>query len=116
MKNPDRKTVTRLDHLPNIGKAMAADLRLIGIERPQDLIGRDPLSLYRALVERTGSRQDPCILDTFMAVIDFMEGGEARPWWLFTAERKRRYAQTLLSEQSSRVAESQAYRREPRNR
>jgi hypothetical protein len=99
MKHPDRNTVTRLDHLPNIGKAMAANLRLIGIERPQDLMGKDPLTLYRALEERTGSRQDPCVLDTFMAVVDFMEGGEARPWWLFTAERKRRYTQAISSYQ-----------------
>jgi hypothetical protein len=35
MKNPDRKTVSRLEELPNIGKAMAADLRLIGIEPSQ---------------------------------------------------------------------------------
>ncbi len=95
MKHPDRNTVARLDHLPNIGKAMAANLLLIGIERPQDLIGKNPLTLYRVLEERTGSRPDPCVLDTFMAVVDFMEGGEARPWWLFTAERKRRYAQAL---------------------
>jgi hypothetical protein len=25
-----------------------------------------------------------------MAAIDFMEGGEAKPWWDFTEERKRR--------------------------
>ena len=28
------------------------------------------------------------MLDTFMAVTDFMEGGPAAPWWNFTAERK----------------------------
>ena len=95
MKNPDRTTVTRLEHLPNIGKAMAADLRLLGIELPQQLIGRDPLQLYHALEHATGQRHDPCVLDTFMAAIDFMEGGEARPWWLFTGERKRRYGSAL---------------------
>jgi hypothetical protein len=39
MKNPDRTKVLRLEDLPYICKAMAADLRLIGIERPQHLIG-----------------------------------------------------------------------------
>jgi hypothetical protein len=95
MKNPDRTTVARLEHLPNIGKAMAADLRLLGIERPQQLAGRDPLQLYHALERLTGQRHDPCVLDTFMAAIDFMEGGEARPWWLFTGERKCRYGHLL---------------------
>lgn len=93
MKPIDRRTVTRLEHLPNIGKAMAADLRLLGIERPDQLCGQEPLHLYHALELLTGQRHDPCVLDTFMAAIDFMEGGEARPWWSFTGERKRRYGQ-----------------------
>ena len=46
MKNPDRKTVSRLEELPNIGKAAAVDLRLIGIRYPQDLIGRNPYGLF----------------------------------------------------------------------
>ena len=89
MKNPDRATVERLEQLPNIGKAMAEDLQRIGIKRPQQLIGQDPLQLWRALAQHTGERQDPCVLDTFMAAIAFMEGGPPRPWWTFTAERKR---------------------------
>lgn len=93
MKNPDRGTVARLEQLPNIGMAMAEDLRLLGIEHPDQLIGQDPLQLWRGLEQKTGQRHDPCVLDTFMAVIHFMEGGEARPWWSFTAERKRLYGQ-----------------------
>jgi hypothetical protein len=95
MKHPDRATVTQLEHLPNIGKAMAADLRLLGIEQPHQLRGQDPLHLYQALERATGQRHDPCVLDTFMAAIDFMEGGETRPWWSFTGERKRRYGHLL---------------------
>ena len=91
MKNPDRATVARLEDLPNIGPAMAADLRLLGIDRPQELLGRDPLDLFQALEERTGHRQAPCVLDIFMAVIDFMATGDPRPWWAFTGERQRRY-------------------------
>ena len=92
MKNPDRTTVSRLEALPNIGKAMAADLRLLGIDRPQDLTGRDPLTLFLQLEQVTGRRQDPCVLDTFMAVVDFMEGGEPQPWWQFTRRRQQLYA------------------------
>lgn len=93
MKDPDQTKVARLEELPNIGPAMAADLRLIGIARPQQLIGQDPLQLYRALERQTGQHQDPCVLDTFMAVIAFMEGGPAQPWWAFTAQRKRVYGE-----------------------
>jgi len=39
---------------------------------------------------RTGARQDPCVLDTFIAAIRYMEGAPKRPWWHYTAERKRR--------------------------
>jgi hypothetical protein len=92
MKNPDRKAVSRLEELPNIGKAMADDLRLIGIDHPKELIGKDPLKLYETLCKASRTRQDPCVLDVFMSVIHFMEGGKPLPWWSFTAERKRRVA------------------------
>ncbi len=78
----------RLEQLPNIGPALAADLRLIGIEHPADLRGKDAFALYRALCEKTAQRQDPCVLDTFMAATDFMRGAPAAPWWAYTAERK----------------------------
>ena len=91
MKNPDRKSVSNLEDLPNVGKATAEDLRLLDIHVPQDLCGKDPFALYEKLCERTGLRQDPCVLDVFMAVISFMEGGKALPWWDFTEERKRRW-------------------------
>jgi len=78
----------RLEQLPNIGPALAADLRRIGIERPADLRGEDALALYRRLCQVTGQRQDPCVLDTFMAATDFMRGGAAAPWWKYTAQRK----------------------------
>jgi hypothetical protein len=90
MKNPDRETVSSLEALPNIGKAIAADLRLIGIDHPKKLVGKDPFDLYRRLCEKTGRRHDPCVIDVFIAVVDFMDGGEPRPWWSFTEFRKDR--------------------------
>lgn len=98
MRKPDRGKVVRLEDLPNVGKAVAADLRRINITRPQDLAGEDPLKLFRKLQEVTGTRQDPCMLDTFMAVIHFMDSGEALPWWKFTKKRKQQY-QLLLEKQ-----------------
>jgi hypothetical protein len=78
----------RLEQLPNVGPAIAADLRLIGIQAPSDLRGKDAWALYRRLCEKTGQRQDPCVLDTLMAATDFMAGAPAAPWWKYTAERK----------------------------
>ena len=78
-----------LVQLPNVGPAMAGYLKLLGIHRPADLLGHDALQLYRELERRSGQRQDPCVLDTLMAIVDFMHGAPPRPWWHYTAERKR---------------------------
>jgi Pathogenicity locus len=82
-----------LEQLPNVGPAMARDLRLLGIEHPAALRGRDAFALYRALERATGQRQDPCVLDTFMAIVDFMQGAEPKPWWAYTAQRKQLHGQ-----------------------
>ncbi len=81
----------QLEQLPNIGPSLAADLRSIGVHRPQDLATREALQLYQALCQTSGKRQDPCVLDTFMAATDFMRGAPARPWWTYTAQRKSQF-------------------------
>ena len=78
----------QLEQLPNIGPAIAADLRLLGVQHPSELAQRDAFELYQALCRASGKRQDPCVLDTFMAATDFMRGAPARPWWDYTALRK----------------------------
>ena len=87
-----RAEYTKLEQLPNIGRAVAADLRRLGLNRPQDLTGRYPYAMYEELCRVTGQRHDPCLLDTFIAAVRFMDGEEARPWWSYTAERKRTLA------------------------
>ena len=89
MKNPNRETVSKLIDLPNIGKAMANDLQLIGIDHPRKLIGKDPFNLYEELCTKSCQRHDPCVIDVFMSAVHFMEGGDPLPWWLFTDERKK---------------------------
>jgi hypothetical protein len=80
-----------LEQLPNIGPALAADLRSIGVAHPRELAARDAFVLYQALCARSGKRQDPCVLDTFMAATDFMRGAPAAPWWKYTPQRKAVY-------------------------
>lgn len=81
----------KLQHIPNIGPAMAEDFKMLGISRPAQLAGADPFALYRRLCKITGTRHDPCVLDTFISAVRFMEGGPPHPWWHYTAERKRQY-------------------------
>ena len=88
----DRRDITRLEDIPNVGRAVAADLRRLGITSPGELPGRDPYAMFDELCRVTGQRQDPCLLDTFIAAVRFMEGGPKKPWWDFTAERKRTLA------------------------
>jgi len=88
-----RIDVTTLEDLPNIGSAIAADFVRLGIRTPRALAGRDPYALYDELNRVTGTRHDPCLLDTFIAAVRFMDGAPARPWWKYTAERKRTLAQ-----------------------
>lgn len=78
-----------LEQLPNIGPSLAADLRAIGIDHPRQLATRDAFELYRALCAQRGRRQDPCVLDTFLAATDFMRGAAPSPWWRYTAQRKQ---------------------------
>jgi len=93
---PPRKARTaaeceRLEQLPNIGPSIAADLRSIGVQHPAELAQSDAFHLYQQLCRASGRRQDPCVLDTFIAAVDFMRGAEPRPWWAYTAARKAQY-------------------------
>ena len=85
----DPKRMKALEDLPNVGPSIAADLRRLGIATPLALQGRDPYMLYLDLCRATGMRQDPCVLDTFIAAVRFVEGAPAKPWWAYTAERRR---------------------------
>lgn len=92
MKKIGCMEVILLEDLPNVGPAIAADFRRIGIRTPRALARRDPYAMYEALNRATGARHDPCVLDTFIAVVRFMNGAPAQPWWKYTAERKRMLA------------------------
>jgi hypothetical protein len=75
--------------MANVGPAVAGYLARLGITERAQLVDRDPFELYDTLCVRDGRRYDPCLLDTFMSVVDQAGGGSPRPWWEYTAERKR---------------------------
>lgn len=80
---------TKLEDIPNIGKAIASDLRTIGIFHPHQLATHDPLATYFALADGMAHRHDACVLYTLMAARHFMESGESLPWWKFTEPGKK---------------------------
>jgi hypothetical protein len=82
--------VLHLQDIPNVGPSVADDLRALDIFEPGQLVGQDPYAMYRRLAELSGEVQDPCVCDIFIAAVRFMEGGPVRPWWYYTAERKRK--------------------------
>ncbi|WP_457442177.1 helix-hairpin-helix domain-containing protein [Roseateles sp. P5_E4] len=84
----------KLTDIPNIGRAMAADLVQLGLPTPAHVKAMDPFKTYDRLRDPMGQRHDPCVLDTFMAAHDFMNGGPAQPWWHFTEQRKKLLAKT----------------------
>ena len=86
-----REQVRKFSDLPNIGPAAAKDFQLLGFNTPSELKGADPLELYNALSHITGTYQDPCVLDVFISVTDFLNGNPPKPWWHFTHHRKQRY-------------------------
>lgn len=84
-----RDKLNQLTDLPNVGPSIAADLVLIGVSSPKDLLAREPYEMYRELSVATKSYQDPCVLDVFISITRFIAGEDPKPWWEYTAERKR---------------------------
>lgn len=80
------KRPSQLEDLPNIGKAIAADLRTLGIHSPEQLATHEPLATYHALASVMGKRLDPCVLYTLLAVAHFQKMGERLPWWRFAEQ------------------------------
>jgi hypothetical protein len=78
----------RLEDLPNIGRAIAADLRRVGIQQPEQLAMLDPLETFRELSAVMGHRHDPCVLYTLLSLKHFFKSDEVLPWWKFTARGK----------------------------
>lgn len=91
MKAIHSSEVRKFTDIPNVGPAMEKDFRTLGIISPSELCDKDPYALYLAIEKATGCHHDPCVLDTYMAVVDFMNGAKPIPWWNYTEERKRKH-------------------------
>lgn len=71
---------------------MEADFHLLGIQTVSDLAAADAYQLYEKLCEKTNTRQDPCVLDTFRCAIAQAKNpslkSEQCNWWWWSRQRK----------------------------
>lgn len=83
-------TLLDLQTIPNVGPAVARKLARVDIGSVADLRGSNGEDLFERLCALDGYRHDPCLLDTFVAAVDYADGAPARPWWEYSRERKAR--------------------------
>jgi hypothetical protein len=74
----------------NIGPAIERDLIGLGIITKAQLAAAEAVDLFQRLERQTQQRQDPCVYDTFRAVIHEARTGEKTPWFAWTQDRKHR--------------------------
>jgi hypothetical protein len=98
------KAFVEFQTIPNVGKAMAEDLVRLRVRGINALAKRDAMVLYEGISKLDGVRHDPCVIDVFMAAVEFAKTGACRPWWEYTPERKAMLAATGAGEGAKRSA------------
>ncbi len=82
----------KLEDLVSVGPAIRRDFELLGVYTVADLAKQEPEALYRRLSRKTGTRQDPCVLDTFRAAVAQARDPELPleqcRWWYWSRVRK----------------------------
>src|SRR5689334_6629149 len=87
-----RAPETGLRSLMNVGPAIEGYLVGLGVASVPRLAKQGADSLFQRFQRRLGRPVDPCLYDTFCAIIHEARTGEKTPWYAWTAERKRRVA------------------------
>ena len=70
--------------IPGFGKASVRDLNNLGIYKIEELINKDPESMYAELEKVRKAHLDRCVLYGFREAVYFAEGGrdlEKLKWW-----------------------------------
>ena len=80
-----RDVIRELSQIPGVGRAMAADLYLLGFHRVADLETADPEAMYQALNRLIGVPVDRCVLYVFRCCVYFASHPAPEPellkWW-----------------------------------
>ena len=58
-----------------VSEKAAEGLYTLGVRKPEDLKGKDPVSLYEELRNRPGSYCEPCMLNQFKIAVKMAEKG-----------------------------------------
>ena len=80
----------------NVGPAVERYLLGLGVRSVETLARATPDDLFRRLRLRIGQACDPCLHDTFSAIVHEARTGEKTPWFAWTKDRKRREARGEL--------------------
>jgi Pathogenicity locus len=92
---PVNSSMNELTKIPGVGKSIASDLINIGIERIDDLKGKDPEKLYETSNQFAGCIQDRCLLYVFRCAVYFAEtpkrdqDNEMLKWWNWKDDARR---------------------------
>lgn len=82
-----------LKTIPGVGKSIEKDLKNIGINCVEDLIGKNPESLYNLSNQKAGCVQDRCLLYVFRCAVYFAETPanhrdlDKLKWWNWKNEK-----------------------------
>ncbi len=78
-------THEELEQIPGVGKAIAEDLRRLGITSVRQLKGKDPEGLCRKLCRFQASPVDRCVLYVFRCAVYYASTSDPDPellkWW-----------------------------------
>jgi Pathogenicity locus len=81
-----------LKDLISVGPAMLRDFELLNVRSVAQLAKQDPQKMYEKLQRLTGTRQDPCVLDTFRAAVAQARNprlpAQQCQWWYWSRKRK----------------------------
>ena len=84
-----RSNIKKFRDIPNVGVVIEKNFHALGMDKPFELLGKDPYQMYSELCRITQKKHDPCVIDVFISAVKYMEGGPPKKWWEFTEERKK---------------------------
>ncbi len=78
--------------LVSVGPSIEKDFQMMGIRSVAQLAKQNPKRMYDKLCKLTGERQDPCVLDTFVAAVAQAKNPRLPAaqcqWWYWSRKRK----------------------------
>ena len=87
-----RNETRKLKELRGIGAKMLEDFEKLGVGSVAQLRSKDAQALYDRMCALTGTRQDPCVLDTYRCAIGQARNPnlpkEQKDWWYWSRMRK----------------------------